>query len=159
RQKPPSVMVWVRVTSDGKKAPIIFVEEGVKIDQAVYLHLLSEEVVPWVQREYPTALLLFQQDGAPSHTSKLVQSFCTDMFADFWSKDLWPPSSPDLNPMDFGILSILETRVCSKSWPSVEILKKKLIQTWASLSEEEIPACVASTVRRLKAVVEAKEGY
>eukprot|EP00096_Caligus_rogercresseyi_P011139 TRINITY_DN4292_c0_g1_i1.p1 TRINITY_DN4292_c0_g1~~TRINITY_DN4292_c0_g1_i1.p1 ORF type:complete len:180 (-),score=16.23 TRINITY_DN4292_c0_g1_i1:127-666(-) len=103
RQKPPSVMVWAEVTSDGKKAPIIFVEEGVKIDQAVYLHLLSEEVVPWVQREYPTALFLFQQDEAPSHTSKLVQSFCTDMFADFWSKDLWPPSSPDLNPMDFGI--------------------------------------------------------
>ncbi|QQP52993.1 Putative LOC100197594 [Caligus rogercresseyi] len=53
-------MVWVGVTSDGKKAPIIFVEEGVKIDQAVYLHLLSEEVIPWVQREYLTALLLFQ---------------------------------------------------------------------------------------------------
>ncbi|QQP33010.1 Hypothetical protein FKW44_024229, partial [Caligus rogercresseyi] len=46
-----------------------------------------------------------------------------------------------------------------KSWPSVEILKKKLIQAWASLSEEEIPACVASTVRRFKAVVKAKEGY
>ncbi|QQP54569.1 Putative LOC100197594 [Caligus rogercresseyi] len=54
-------MVWAEVTSDGKKAPIIFVEEGVKIDQAVYLHFLSEEVVPWVQREYPTALFLFQQ--------------------------------------------------------------------------------------------------
>ncbi|QQP39357.1 Hypothetical protein FKW44_020219, partial [Caligus rogercresseyi] len=41
-----------------------------------------------------------------------------------------------LNPMDFGIKSILETRVCSKSWSSVEILKKKLIQAWAFLSEE-----------------------
>ncbi|QQP38277.1 Uncharacterized protein FKW44_018813 [Caligus rogercresseyi] len=28
-------MDWAGVTSDGKKAPIIFVEEGVKIDQAV----------------------------------------------------------------------------------------------------------------------------
>ncbi|QQP35199.1 Hypothetical protein FKW44_023357 [Caligus rogercresseyi] len=26
-------MVWAGVTSDGKKAPIIFVEEGVKIDR------------------------------------------------------------------------------------------------------------------------------
>ncbi|QQP37768.1 Uncharacterized protein FKW44_018157, partial [Caligus rogercresseyi] len=70
-----------------EEGPNYLCRGGVKIDQAVYLHLLSEEVVPWVQREYPTALLLFQQDGAPSHTSKLVQSFCTDMFADFWSKD------------------------------------------------------------------------
>ncbi|QQP58548.1 Putative DD37D maT transposase, partial [Caligus rogercresseyi] len=34
RQKPPSVMVWAGVTSDGKRAPFIFVEEGVKVDQA-----------------------------------------------------------------------------------------------------------------------------
>ncbi|QQP53955.1 Uncharacterized protein FKW44_006613 [Caligus rogercresseyi] len=79
-------MVRAGVTSDGKKTPMIFVEEGVKIDQAMHLHLLSEGVVPWVQREYPTALLLFQQDGAPSHTTKLDQSFCTDMFADFGPK-------------------------------------------------------------------------
>ncbi|QQP37331.1 Putative DD37D maT transposase [Caligus rogercresseyi] len=26
RQKPPSVMVWAGVTSDGKRAPLIFVE-------------------------------------------------------------------------------------------------------------------------------------
>ncbi|QQP54126.1 Putative LOC100197594, partial [Caligus rogercresseyi] len=49
-RNPPSVMVWAGVTSDGKRAPLIFVEEGVKVDQAVYFYLLSEEVVPWVQR-------------------------------------------------------------------------------------------------------------
>eukprot|EP00095_Tigriopus_kingsejongensis_P001171 maker-scaffold415_size178368-snap-gene-0.24 protein:Tk01171 transcript:maker-scaffold415_size178368-snap-gene-0.24-mRNA-1 annotation:"hypothetical protein Y032_0655g1201" len=40
RQKPPSVMVWAGVTTNGKKTPLIFIEEGVKVNQAVYLHLL-----------------------------------------------------------------------------------------------------------------------
>ncbi len=102
-QKLPSVMVWAGVASDGKKTPLIFIEEGVKIDQAVYLHLISEEVLPWVEKEYPGSGIVFQQDGAPAHTARMVQDFCQEMFSDFWSKDLWPPSSPDLNPMDFGI--------------------------------------------------------
>ncbi|QQP39789.1 Putative transposable element [Caligus rogercresseyi] len=63
-------MVWAGMASDGNRAPLIFVEEGVKVDQAVYFYLLSEEVVPWVQREYQPTPLVFQQDGDPSHTSK-----------------------------------------------------------------------------------------
>ena len=87
----------------GRRPPLIFIEEGVKIDQAIYLDMLSEQVVPWVQEEYPKGGVIFQQDGAPSHTAKLVQAFCKDMFPEFWAADLWLPSSPDLNPMDFRI--------------------------------------------------------
>ncbi|QQP34539.1 Hypothetical protein FKW44_022446 [Caligus rogercresseyi] len=36
RQKPPSVMVWTGVTSDGKKAPLIVVEEGGESRPRVY---------------------------------------------------------------------------------------------------------------------------
>ncbi len=103
RQKPPSVMVWAGVTTDGKKTPLVFVEENTKVDQCVYLHILGEEVLPWVAENYGDGPLVFQQDGAPSHTANLVQDYCQSMFSDFWPKDLWPPSSPDLNPMDFGI--------------------------------------------------------
>lgn len=103
RQKLQSVMVWAGVTTDGKKTPLIFIEEGVKIDQGVYLHMLSEVVVPWVKEVYGESPLTFQQDSAPSHGAKLVQQFCDSMFSDFWPKELWPPCSPDMNPMDFSI--------------------------------------------------------
>ena len=36
RQKPASVMVWAGVTSNGLKTPLIFVEDGVKVNQRVY---------------------------------------------------------------------------------------------------------------------------
>ncbi len=83
RQKPPSVMVWALVTTDGKKTPLIFVEENTKVDQSVYLHILSEKVLPWVDREYGNAPLVLQQDGAPSHTARLVQDYCQAVFSDF----------------------------------------------------------------------------
>lgn len=104
RQGVASVMVRAGVTSDGRKTPLSFIEEGVKVDQAVYLNLLSEEVMPWVKNEYGEAPILFQQDGAPSDTAKVVQAFCRDQFAAFWAKEEWPPSSPYVNPMDFSII-------------------------------------------------------
>ncbi len=96
-------MVWAGVTSDGKKTPLIFIEEGVKVDMGVYLHLLSEDVAPWIKSEYGGAPIIFQQDRAPAHTSNLTQHFCKAIFPGFWPKNLWPPSSPDLNIMDFSI--------------------------------------------------------
>ncbi len=159
RQKPPSVMVWAGVTTDGRKTPLIFMEEGVKVDQAVYLDLLSEVVLPWVKEEYGDTPLLFQQDEAPSHTAKIVQEWCKDMFSHFWSKSEWPPSSPDLTPMDFGIWSILESRACTKSVPTVDTLKSNLIKSWAEISTDEVIAITSSTVKRFKAVVAAKGGY
>ncbi|QQP52111.1 Hypothetical protein FKW44_004137, partial [Caligus rogercresseyi] len=32
RPKLPSVMLWIGVTTDWKKAPLIFIEEGMKVD-------------------------------------------------------------------------------------------------------------------------------
>ena len=49
RQKPASVMVWAGATSKGLKTPLIFIEEGVKINQTVYRRMLEEKVLPWVE--------------------------------------------------------------------------------------------------------------
>lgn len=103
RQKPASIMVWAGVTCCGKKTPLIFIPEGVKINKDVYLEMLQSKVLPWVEEETWEGSYCFQQDGAPSHTAKLVQEWCRDHFSNFWPKDWWPPSSPDLNVMDFAI--------------------------------------------------------
>ena len=42
RQKPAPVMVWGGVTSTGEKIPLIFIEEGVKVNQHLYLKMLKE---------------------------------------------------------------------------------------------------------------------
>ena len=59
RQKPQSVMVWAGVTTDGRKTPLIFIEEGVRVNKDVYLALLKDEVLPWLQSEYFDAPYVF----------------------------------------------------------------------------------------------------
>ena len=103
RQKPASVMVWAGVTSCGRKTPLIFIPEGVKVNQHVYLAMLRDQVKPWIDSNDWPSSYIFQQDGAPSHTSNLVQKWCSTNFEGFWDKNQWPPSSPDLNVMDFSI--------------------------------------------------------
>jgi hypothetical protein len=100
RQKPQSVMVWAGVLSDGKKTPLIFVPEGVKINKEVYLAMLQDKVLPWLKENYGDGNFTFTQDSAPAHGAKNVQEWCQANFPAFWSKDIWPPSSPDLNVMD-----------------------------------------------------------
>ncbi|QQP55122.1 Putative DD37D maT transposase, partial [Caligus rogercresseyi] len=80
RQKPASVMVWAGVTTCGRKTPLIFIPEWVKINQKLYLDMMS------MHQEWED-LYCFQQDGAPSPTAKLVEDWGHRSFEHFWSKD------------------------------------------------------------------------
>ena len=43
---------------------------------------------------------IFQQDGAPAHTSKLNQEWCRLNLPAYWAKEVWPGNSPDLSPIE-----------------------------------------------------------
>ena len=42
----------------------------------------------------------FMQDGAPAHTAKLTQVWCSENLPRYWAKADWPGNSPDLNPIE-----------------------------------------------------------
>ncbi|CAF1209889.1 unnamed protein product [Didymodactylos carnosus] len=71
----------------------------------------------------------------------------------------WPPSSPDLNPLDYSIWSILEEKACAKPHPTVESLKRALIKAWDEISVETLKKVVDDFPKRLKACVEADGGH
>ena len=56
-------------------------------------------------------------------SSVSTQSWLRINISDFVSKEEWPPYSPDLNPMDYSIWSILESKACAKSHTSIQSLK------------------------------------
>ena len=69
------------------------------------------------------------------------------------------PSSPDLNPMDYSIWSILQTNACVTSHAKVEALKASLKTAWVALSQNVVRAAVEGSERRLEAVARAKGGH
>lgn len=158
RIKPAGVMVWAAVASDGSKSPLVFIPEGVKVNSAVYIEMLKTNVLPWVSEHFGNDYV-FTQDGAPSHTSNVTQQWCKDHFSGFWDKNCWPPSSPDINPMDFAIWSILESDVSSKSYPNVEALKDALQISWAALEGKVVRDSCLSVPHRLQLMIKARGGH
>ncbi|GFV12732.1 uncharacterized protein TNCV_1367021 [Trichonephila clavipes] len=64
RQYPKSVMVWGGICASGKTT-LIFVDEGVKINQKVHWRDIIEAVVLWNKKHFGNAKWTLQQDSAP----------------------------------------------------------------------------------------------
>lgn len=159
RQNPKYVMVWAGICASGK-TPLVFVDEGVKINQEVYrLKILEAIVLPWAQKHFGEQEWTFQQDSAPAHKAKTTQDWCKTNFPNFIASNEWPPYSPDLNPMDYSVWSILESRACAKPHKSLESLKHSLSQEWDRLEPKELRPIAENFVKRLKLCIKAKGGH
>jgi inhibitor of nuclear factor kappa-B kinase subunit alpha len=158
-QKPAGVMVWAGVTSNGK-TPLVFVENGIKINANNYINDILEAVVlPWSQRHFGDQPWIFQQDSAPAHRAKTTQDWCRANFPDFINAQEWPPYSPDLNPLDYSIWGILGANACATAHTSTESLKRSLLRAWDKIDVNVLRAAVDQFPQRLNACIRANGGY
>ena len=131
-------MVWGGICASAK-TPLVFVDQGVKINQEVYRRdILETMVLPWAQQHFGDVNWTFQQDSAPAHKTKMTQYWCWTHFPDFIASSKWPPYSLDLNPMGYSVWSILEARACATCHISLESLKQSLHRKWDRLSPEDL---------------------
>ena len=63
---------------------------------------------------------------------------------DFIPPEMWPPNSPDLNPVDqYAIWRILQKRVYRSQIYDVKELKERLLSEWKLLDHTIIVAVIA----------------
>ena len=97
-----SVMVSVAVSKLGC-TELIFVEPGVKVNSKYYCDvLLSQHMLPAI-RHLAGDVYDFQQDSAPVHRASSTVEFLRQETPNFIPPEMWPPNSPDLNPVDYKI--------------------------------------------------------
>jgi hypothetical protein len=157
---PASVMMFGLVASDGKRMPAFFFPVGTKITADVYIELLEKKVKPWIRRTYGLdSNYVLQQDGAPCHTSRKTQKWLVDNQINFWPKEIWPPNSPDLNPMDYSVWAHVARRACRTSHSNVESLKVSITRAWRTMSSEYIRLTCSRFRKRLEAVVASEGGH
>lgn len=157
-QAPPTVMVWAAVTADGR-SPLVFIDRGVKINAEYYReNVLKAVLKPWADKHFGRRPWTFQQDSAPSHSARVNQEWLKKEVPRFISTAQWPPKSPDLNPLDFCAWGILESKVRTKKYQSVDHLKKALRREWAKIPQSHFRAACDGFVGRLKAIIRAKGG-
>ena len=150
-----SVMVSVAVSKLGC-TELIFVEPGVKVEIAYYRDILLLHQI--LQSDIWQAMCpcVFQQDSAPAHRARATVEYLRQATPEFISPDLWPPNSPDLNPVDYKIWGCVQERVYQKPIRDVDQLKQRLVKVWSHVQQTVIDAAIGEWRKRLRACVRAK---
>ena len=144
----------------GGKGSIHFVAEKAKINADYYTNNLLPKLIEDCNNVTPNDFI-FQQDGAPAHTSRLAQDWLEQHCPDFIKKDEWPPNSPDLNPLDFHVWgAMLAKYEAHAPKPKTKADMEIVLQTiWEDLPQEPIGRAILSFRRRLQACIKAKGGH
>ena len=149
-------MVWGVISKKGK-LPLLFIDKGVKVNQEYYLNnVLIHHLLPFAKKLYGDQPFCFQQDSAPAHKAKTVQSWCRDNLPYFISTDEWPASSPDLNPLDYSIWGYMMARLSNLKCTNLAHFKVILNKIWDEIPDNIVRAACSCFNLRLKAVVKAK---
>lgn len=61
---------------------------------------MCQDLLPQSKRLFQNKPWVFQQDGAHAHWANTTQQWYRQMLADFIDKDPWPPSTPELSPIE-----------------------------------------------------------
>ena len=155
-QNAASVMVWGAICPRGK-LPLIFIEKGVKINAKYYVEeVMEKNVLPNTKKLYGEDYYCFQQDGAPSHTANITQAWCKENLTDFLTKEEWPPSSPDCNPLDYFVWSYMLANLNDYKFSNLEQFKKVISKIWDKMPLETVRAACNDFERRLKLVIKVK---
>jgi len=124
-------------------AVLFFVERGVKVNGKYYRDvLLLQQMLPAI-RHVAGDSFVFQQDSAPAHRARDTIELLQRVTADFISPELWPPNSPDLNPVDYEIWRIMQQRVYEMQILNVDELKQRLVDVWSGLQQSVVDAAVS----------------
>jgi len=122
-----------------------------------YLVLLRQGLLPEM-RELSN-FFTFQQDSAPAHRARPTVELLEKEVPDFISPSMWPPNSPDLNPVDCKIWSLVQERVYQQPINNIDELRECIVAVWETVEKRVIDAAICQWRERLLACVKAKGGH
>lgn len=133
-------------------------------------HWFLAHTLPPLLEDVPIAVrrrMWFMHDGAPAHFSLLVRNWLNQPgnYGSNWigrgGPVLWPPRSPDLNPLDFFVWGFCKSLVYSAPIDNVEILRQRIVDAFETIRNMEgiFERVNSSIYRRMEACVMANGGH
>ena len=159
------VTVWVGMTANRIFGPYFFEDPVTGNMQTVnaerYVEMLEtvfdEEMMSEVADHW------YQQDGAPSHTSRISMACLEEKFSakliSGKSEFPWPACSPDLNPLDYFLWGHVKSIVFEVNPRTTEDLKAAVEEAIGSIPSEMLQRTVANFTQRLELCCAAKGGH
>ena len=151
---PLSVMVWACFSARGTGRMHII--EGNLNTEAYLRDIVDRRVQQQLADWFPGGDGIFQQDNAPAHVSVRAKEHFAKLGITLLD---WPPSSPDLNPIE-NLWSIIKRRLRIMNVNSKQQLIDNFIHVWNR--DEEISQICANLVNsmpnRIRDCITAKGG-
>ncbi|UYV77598.1 hypothetical protein LAZ67_15001667 [Cordylochernes scorpioides] len=149
---PASVMVLGVISSEGDVMPPHFFEKGLRMNADTYINVLETVVKPWMDMVAAGRKYVFQQDSAPAHKAKKTQSWLTLNVPSHWGPDIWPPNSPDCNPLDYYVWGVVERDVNEAPHTTIQSVKKAVHTVMTQMDKVIVAKACASFRTRLETV-------
>lgn len=162
KSKHPASAMYLGVIASTGHTNGIWVEDSGRLNAEGYRELLKKGgILEWMKGVARGRPFVFQQDGAPPHTAHSTQEFLERELGpdSFWRGNQWPPSSPDLNPLDYWAWAEVKAHACKQRHSSVAAMKAAVNEAWMRLPRAQVQAACAAFPRRLRKVVEAAGGH
>ena len=89
----------------------------------------------------------------------MTQDWLRARLLEFFEKEVWPPSSPDCNPLDYFFWSECERETNAAPHTSVASLKAKITAVMAKMDRDTVAKACHRFRTRLEAVVAANGDF
>ena len=155
------VMKWAGIVDRTIIGPLK-IDEGVKLNSASYCEFLEKTFFRWYNGK-PRRFRMkwtFMHDNAPSHASRFTKQFLEGKRISGDRVMEWPPSSPDLNPIE-NLWSIVKRKVYEggKQYKSKTDIWEAISTICGEVSPDEIGKLTNSMDDRVVKVIERKGRY
>ena len=148
---PMSVMIWSGFSA--RQIGYLHLCEKT-VDSKEYTKILRTRVLPY-QNRFFDGDMIFQDDSAPAHRSKVT---CAFKEANDIISLPWPSSSPDLNPVE-NLWQILKRKVNLHRPRTKSELLASIIRVWnREIKPDTLTKLAASMPRRIEQVLKVRGG-
>jgi hypothetical protein len=94
-----------------------------------------------------------------AHTAKITQDWLKANKGNHWSQEIWPPSSPDCNPLDPSTWSEFEREVSKQPHSTLAFLRAKILEVMADMDREVVICSYKKFWSRIKTAIGASGNF
>ena len=143
-QKRLKINVWGYIMKNKKLCIEIF-DETMKSDK--YISVLENKISEY-KEQFKLKKNIFQQDNARYHTSyKMIKYFSDNQIEVM----LWPPNSPDLNPIE-NVWNLIKRQLGKRYYKTICEMKQYTLEIANNLSVEIINSLISSMDNRIESL-------
>ena len=144
---------------NGNLMPPFIFPHVLNLNTEVYIKCLEEIVPPWIKTIAAGRSYVWQQDSAPCHTHRRIQSWLSENFCNHIILNIWLPNSPDCNHLYFYVLDVVERETNKTLCNTKDKLKARITALFTNLNKEIIGKSCRRFQSCLEAIVEANHNF